>query len=867
MLRINVNISAQGAKSYYTTSDYYSEGQELVGRWGGKAADQLGLSGNVQQRDWDALCDNRDPGTGKRLTPRTKQTRRIGYDFNFHAPKSLSLLYSLTKDERLLDAFEESVDETMCELEGECRTRVRKSGQNEARETGNMAWGRFTHLTARPVAGEPDPHLHAHCFVFNTTYDPVEERWKAAEIAGIKRDAPYFEAVFHSKLSQRMSELGLAVDRTRTGWELAGLARQTLDKFSRRTALIEKAAQARGITDAAEKAELGAKTREAKRKELTFPELQERWRSRLTSDETASANELSTRIGGAAIKGSPVAARDACERGIEHCFERESVVGEREVLTHALKVSYGQAGPEQVSAALGNERLLRAERDGRRVVTSPEVLAQEKRMIAYARNGRGTCGALGKPGYVIQRDWLSTDQRKAVERVLSSHDRVVLVRGIAGSGKTTMLQETADGIAATGKHVFAFAPSADASRGVLRNAGFDHADTVSRLLVDTQLQASATGQVLLIDEAGLLGTRTMAEVFDLADRLNCRVILSGDRRQHRSVERGSALRLLESEAGLIPAQLKEIRRQSGRYRDAVRDLSEGRVERAFCELGELGWIRELPAGERYAQLARDYVETVRAGESALVVSPTHREGDRITGEIRVELQRGGELSKDEQSVTMLTNLHLTVAERKDAVNYQPGDVLIFHQNAKGYRRGDRLTVGDKPLPLDQAARFEVFRAGTLVVAPGEVIRIMHNGKTETGLHRVNNGTLFTVKKVRPDGGLSLTNGWELAPGFGHVAHGYVTTSHSAQGSSVQRVFIGQSADAGRAASREQFYVSVSRGKRQAVIYTDDKPELLASVMKSSDQLTATELERERHRHEIAQTDSRTREQELNYERA
>ena len=128
-------------------------------------------------------------------------------------PKSVSLLYATTRDERILDAFRDAVDGTMHDMEAEMLTRVRKGGKNENRLTGNMAWGEFVHFTSRPVDGVPDPHLHAHCFVFNTTFDQKEEPWKAGQFRDLKRDAPYFEAVFHSHLAGRLSDLGLA-DRT-----------------------------------------------------------------------------------------------------------------------------------------------------------------------------------------------------------------------------------------------------------------------------------------------------------------------------------------------------------------------------------------------------------------------------------------------------------------------------------------------------------------------------------------------------------------------------------------------------------------------------------------------------------------------------
>lgn len=110
-------------------------------------------------------------------------------------------------------------------------SRVRKSGKNEDRTTGNMVWGEFVHFTSRPIDGVPDPHLHAHCFVFNTTFDKQEDSWKAGQFSSLKRDAPYFEARFHVRLARRLGELGLDFTRTKKGWELTGLDKKTLDKL------------------------------------------------------------------------------------------------------------------------------------------------------------------------------------------------------------------------------------------------------------------------------------------------------------------------------------------------------------------------------------------------------------------------------------------------------------------------------------------------------------------------------------------------------------------------------------------------------------------------------------------------------------
>lgn len=851
MLRIVQNISAAGAKSYYSTADYYTEGQELEGIWRGEGAARLGLSGKVEQVAWDALCDNRDPTTLLPLTVRRKQDRSVGYDFNFHVPKSVSVLYGLTGDQRIVHAFRDCVNETMHDMEAEMKTRVRLGGKNEDRTTGNMVWGEFIHFTSRPVGGVPDPHLHAHAFVHNVTFDDSENRWKAGQFRGLKQDAPYFEAVFHSRMARRMAELGLTVERTKKGWEIGGLEKATLDKFSRRTALIEEKAREQGVTDAEKKSELGAKTRERKAKNLTMDRLREEWRSRLTAEEDSCVKAVSQRLGGQAISEDVAAGREAAELAVDHCFDRKSVVPERMLLAEALKRSAGQATVATAERAVRLQDIIVGDKGGRRFATTSAVLMEEKKMLDFARVGRGSSRPLAGGSHVFTREWLNEGQKNAVNHVLNSSDRVMIVRGAAGVGKTSMMQEAVEAIEARGKKVFTFAPSADASRTVLRSEGFSTADTVARLLADEKLQRQMQGQVMWIDEAGLMGSRTTAQVFALADRLDARVILSGDTRQHGSVERGAALRLLETDAGIVPAEIKSIQRQKGAYKRAVQALGEGAVEDGFKQLNKLGWISEVNELDRYKNLARDYVAAVAEGKSALVVSPTHLEGEWITDEIRSELKRTARdgrkagdtmLGSEQRQFLALENAHLTTAQKRDAVNYQPGaDVLVFHQNAKGFRKGERVAAGEGRLPLEHAEKFTVFHAGAIPIAPGEVIRVTHNGKTADGEHRLNNGSLFTVKDFTPEGDIRLTNGWTIAKDFGHLTHGYVVTSHASQGKTVDTVFIGQSAQSFPASSIEQFYVSISRGREQARIYTDDKRALLEAVSHSDDRPTATEF--------------------------
>ena len=846
MIRVTQQDSAKAAKGYYTTADYYSEGQELVGSWGGKGAARLGLEGTVDQFSFERLCDNLNPSTGEPLTVRTRTERTVGYDFTFSVPKSVSLLYAMSGDEGIMDAFRSSVDETMREMEAEMQTRVRKSGQDENRVTGNMTWAEFIHTTSRPVDGIPDPQLHAHVFVFNTTWDEPEKRWKAGQFRELKRDAPYFQAAFRVRLANKLQDQGFGVERKRDDFEIAGIAPDVLKRFSRRTALIEKVAEEKGITDPNRKAELGAETREKKAKSLSWESLRKEWNTRLSEPERDVLATVHRRERPVARKTRGEAA--SVDYSLEHSYVRDAVVPERKLVTEALKRGLGAVTVDGVTREVQERPLIRSQVEGRKLATTKEMLALESRLIDFARSGRGRVRPLGNPDRPCSRDWFNEGQKAAVAHVLGSRDRVMIIRGVAGTGKTTLEQEIGEALAETGKTVVALAQSVKASREVLRNeAGFKTADTVAQFLKDKDMQESARGGVILVDEASQLGTRDMLRVFDVAENVGARVILVGDRRQHRSVTAGEPLKLLEENAGLRVAQVTEILRQQGDYKKIAEALSEGRIGHAFDQLETMGWIKQVPDADRYKELAAAYLsaaaEKKKDGKpkSALVVSPTHAEADRITVSIRDGLKAQNKIA-NERIIQVWTPTHLTDAQKADATEYDTGDLLQFHQNAVGFKKGSRLIVedGERP-PTELANRFESYRPTQMALGVGDRVRITSGAKTKDGKHRLSNGSLVTVQGFTKRGDIIVNNGWVVDRDFGHLTHGYVQTSHASQGITVDQVFVGVSSESLPATYERTAYVAVTRAREKATIFTNDRNDLIAAVNRADVTLSATEL--------------------------
>ncbi len=888
-LMITMSKSAAAAKQYFADhlrqGDYLSEGGARPGVWFGLGAERLGLAGEVAAKDFIALAGNRIPATGERLTVRDVANARPGYDFTFSPPKSVSALWARTGDERIAEAFRQTVLDTLrADIEPEMKTRLRRGGRDGNTATGNLVAALFFHETTRPLKedAKPDPHLHIHAYCFNRTWAEHEGRWQAAQLGDLHLDGRYLEAAFEARLGARMRQLGYSLDRDGKGsWQLTGCPSSVSEKFSRRTFKeIEPEARRLGLTGAA-KAQLASLTRQKKGAEsLGTQALHDYWNGRLTGGEAAAMDAMHTqaRSGGSGAGQPAATAGQAVQHALEHFFGpdgRNSCEAEKDVLEEALRYGAGGVQPEGARMELGRRRLIRAEIGGRVVCTTAEVLAEEQAMVKSAWSGRNSCTPLdsGKPH--DPSEGLDQEQQDAVAELLRSQDRVLpMLIGKAGTGKTTALRAFDAALRERGCRLVAFAPTAKASRGVLRAKGFATADTVANLFDKSDLQEKARNNVILIDEAGLLGTRALRQVLDLAEKQNARVLLVGDPQQHRGVPRGQVLNILQDQAGIRPVRLTTIRRQEDpQYRQAVELLSEGKASEAFDILDRQGFIQEIAnPEERYRQLARDYVDRLAVGESEMIVAPTHAEGRAVAAAVREELRTRGLLGAEDRAFVRYESKKLTIAQKKDVEIYQAGDSVLWGQHAPGFKRGDLVTVigrqdgrvmvedgagQSRELPLGLADRFELYRTESLAIAEGERLRVTRNGYASTPdgkRHRINNGDVITVR-FTSDGNLIDERGWVIPSTFGHLAHG-VVTSHASQGAEDKVPFLAQSTTSRGASSAEQFYVSISRGRKAVRVYTDDKEALRAAVVRSDRARSAAEVWQASERVRIAQQQAR-----------
>ncbi|MGO8764646.1 MAG: ATP-binding domain-containing protein [Limisphaerales bacterium] len=254
----------------------------------------------------------------------------------------------------------------------------------------------------------------------------------------------------------------------------------------------------------------------------------------------------------------------------------------------------------------------------------------------------------------------------------------------------------------------------------------------------------------------------------------------------------------------------------------------------------------------YQHAADAYLSAIKQGKSALLVSPTWAEIEAVTEKVRESLRDGHQLAPDDHAFLVFDSLSWTVAQKKNTRQFEPGQRLRFVRRIKKFEQGETVEVvavaetglrvrrddGTEVdfIPSTSAASFDVGESRELKVAAGDWLLLQANhGKDFI------NGERVQVKTVQ-DGRIAPADGRTLPAGFNTFTHGYAVTSHSSQGKTVDEVLLVASSKSFAAVNREQFYVSISRGRERVHVFTDDSELLARRVTDSRERKAAIELQ-------------------------
>ncbi len=899
MLSAKAQYSLRDARGYFEehlcVGDYYSQGQTVAGLWVGRGAEELGLSGVTRAQEFLRLCENLHPQTGERLTQRQMTTRRevgpdgkehqcanrrVFYDFTISPPKSVSVAALVGNDTRIVNAHEQAISAALVQLESFAATRVRKDGLCTDRTTQKIVAAVFRHETSRAL----DPHLHSHCIVFNATHDPVENRWKALQNHDMLNAQKFVENVYYHELTRQLHQFGYQIEnKPRGDFDIKGISPELIQKFSKRhqeidektRQLLEAQPERAGENIAEIRDHIAHERRARKIKGIHLSSLQNAWDGQLTAQEKAALQTLPIGRESPAADSNEIAHR-AVSWAEDHLFDRRSVVQEHELWRHALEHARGQ------NVSLADLQRFTRERDYIRdtkhpsKITTRETLGREAAMVGMAKEGIGACHPFCW-NYQATNSQLDPEQRQAVERILRSIHFVTLFRGGAGTGKSFALREVKQGLEQAGRGVLVIAPQRQQVMD-LERTGFQDAQTVSAFLARKSM---AERTVVIVDEAGQIGGKQMLALLEFVHEQQGRVILSGDTRQHGAVDATDALRAMEKYADLLPIELTNIwrqnpelakslqeRQQIQQYKEAVMEARDGKLKQSFERLDKQGFIEHCVSGTQHEKLTACYLTHVKAHHSTVVVSQSWNEIHQVNERIREGLKREHLLSESETLMTTFQPVDFTSAQKRDARSYDSNSLLVFNRDVRGFKKGDNaqlkavtqthLIVENETrvvsVSLKYLDRITVCQRKELPLACGDQLQLKANGRSEEG-KQLANGELVTVKNTGADGRIELTDGRVMRANYRQFVHGYAVTSYASQGKTVDYVLFSDSAV--RAATNDQqWYVTISRGRKGVHIFTTDKPQLKESIARSGQRELALDLVQtpgQFHRHRVWRT--------------
>lgn len=896
-------LSAGQAETYYQQDynnkkeNYYSERGEVNGNWSGRLAEEWGLTGEVTSEQYARLVAGQDPHTGEQLirfVPSreavnnygeeiTTSEHRAGWDATFSAPKSVSLAALVGDDERVRVAHRESVEKALEVFEGYMQ--ARGGGNKPAIATGKMIAAQFEHTAARPdhETGYAAPQVHTHVVIMNLT-QTEEGKIRSVQPLELYRTQQYATAMYRTHLAEKLQALGyqIEVDQRTGAPEIKGFSKEYLQEASPRSEEVRKEAQEmkerleQGGATVKEGAGLNQAAARTNRLSKRYDHAQMRQRAlemdaRYENQAKRTVREAMER-GGSRFSQDEIAkrAQEAVTFARDNATEREAVTDMRKVMADALRRNLGLTKYEAVASEL-HQRIERGEfveilRERRpREATTERMLLMEKSNIDTMLNGQAQHGpivgtdARQTVDSIAERQQLrlNENQRTAVEQILMSRDQIIGLQGGAGTGKTTALSVLREAAEKEGYEVRGFAPTTRATKQ-LAESGIQ-SETLQKFIRRRPEAPEHHNRLFVLDESSLASTRNLHKFFARLESSD-KVLLVGDSRQHQAVEAGTPFEQFQKH-GMSTVQLSEIVRQrKPELKRTVEKLSAREMREAIDSLEQQGRIVEIAGtNQRLKAIANAYCENP---ENTLVVSPRNRERVQLNSLIHRQLQRDGKVSRDDHKMTVYVNRQdMTGTERTFANAYVPGEDLIrYNRASKVYdvKVGDYALVTAKDHKENEVTvHFEsgreltynpqrlsgvsVYREAEREFAEGDRIQF----RAPFTEKRVANGELGTIAKIGEEEVLvKLYGGREIGfetEKFRHLDHGYAVTSHSSQGTTVDRVLIDADTSESRVLLNDRMgYVAISRAREDAIIYTNSIEELRGALDRRVDKEMALE---------------------------
>jgi conjugative relaxase-like TrwC/TraI family protein len=779
---LSIGKLGKGQERYYLekvaegAEDYYSGEGEEPGQWMGDAARELGLSGEIEPDQLVAMLTGMNPATGEPLGLISVAGRGSvpGFDLTFSAPKSVSLLRALGGKEVAAEvkaAHLHSVEAALKYMEANaCLTRRGKGGATFVKGSGYLA-AAYTHRSSR----NGDPQLHTHVLIANATQGP-DGRWTRLYHPAIYEHAKTASYIYEAHLRHELTHrLEVEWQPVRKGIaEIKGFKDEWLKAFSTRRAEILEAAGEGASARARQVATLATrKTKEG----IELGDLRQRWLSK--AEEIGLDREAIAATMGREVELASKLTLAQLDREVtahaSHFDRRDAIQAIANSLLNGAPAHEVEAAAD---AFLASESVVTVAETAKGIrYTTKRIWELERQALEAAERmaaePRGEAGELVAAGVIAARPSLKPDQREMVRRLLAGHEGIAVVIGEAGTGKSFATVACAEGWARVGCELRAAAPTWRAAN-VLKAEGLE-ATSIASLLrdLDRRELSLSSRSILLIDEAGMVGSEHLARVIGHAEEAGAKLVLVGDPEQLGAIEAGGLFSAIAERTE--PVHLHEVIRHNHELdRDAAKLIREGAGREALSLYRSEERVTVAGnAEERRVAMVEDWWQSYSRGEDALMVAKRNVEVERLNATARELVRSEGRLGDVEIEV--------------DGALFAAGDQVITR-------------VNDRAGGIYNRERWEVAQVDA------ERGRIVLDGIDQA--RRVEVGGDYLDR---------TTLGGE-APA---LQHAYAVTTYCAQGTTVDTAYV----MADPSMDKQESYVATSRTREQTYLYAT--PEIQA----------------------------------------
>jgi Ti-type conjugative transfer relaxase TraA len=776
--------SGRHAADYYSdlkAEDYYSK-DSGKGQWRGAGLAALGIvNGEVNAEQLKLILEGRHPNSGRDLVQGAGDKHRAGWDMTFSMPKSVSVIWSqLSADQQIkIEQIQKNaVEKALQFLEKNAAYTRRGKAGSEHEKVDGLITATYNHQTSRAQ----DPQLHTHAVIANLaerndgTFGTIESRylyqWKMA--AG---------AAYRSEVANNLQKMGLETELTeKNQFKVSGVKKEIEKHFSQRRQQIEEKLAEGGFSGAkaSEKAALLTRSR---KQAIDIKTLHSEWLERgekigfgrseaealfLNQNEKEEEQEKEFNL----------------KKALETLTEHDSTFDHKKVILAALVHSQVSGGGIAEAEAKAAELLSQPEviKLSANRYTTADMLVIEKTAIENSINRQAekqhilsekTVSNAIKNFEKANGFKLSDEQQLAVKHITAKEGGIKVVEGMAGTGKSTMAEAAKEAWVDEGYKVRGAALSGIAAEGLEKGSGIK-SQTIASLLIKLHQgrEKLDSKTILVLDEAGMVGSRQMSEIINHVEKAKAKLVLIGDSKQLQAINAGGIFNRLSRELG--HASLTDIRRQKEAWaKEMVHDFAAGRSAEGLSALNGRGYLEISETQSQQIEIAaQNYFNSKTELKEKLIIAATRSEVGIINSVVR-------DLRQDELGE------EITFHNREYAI----GDRVMFFKNNSvlGVKNG----------------------TGGIVTAVGQ-----------------NAGDAATITVITDNGRTTKFNENE----YEDLNYGYAATAHKSQGVTVDQAHVVVGEFMG---DREWSYVATSRARESVQVYLEGDKEELQALLKDA----------------------------------